>query len=231
MQRSRRGFLAIAALAIAVASVPPARGMDRADDLQASGFGPRASDRPRLTLTFVDFTELPEDISAALQAEVTDLVATLGVAADIQTMPPGSLLDTDAITLIVLPGVAPANLTRGVMGAVQREGASRVLWIYASSVAAGTRLGWGDRRRWSVQQREDFATALARVAVHEVVHLVCPWRDHDDQGLMAGMLTHASLTGSRIPFSRELRREFTLGVDSMAGAAFSVARGGPAPRH
>jgi hypothetical protein len=231
MQTSHPSVLAVAFLAIAGASVPGARGADTSDDRHSSGSAEPASGRPRLTLAFVDCAGLPDGLLSAVQAETAALVAAMGVDADTRTLPPGSDLDPEAVTLIVLDAATSPHLPRGVMGAVQRQGAIPALWIYSANVAAGSRLGWNVRARWTAFDRAAFATAMARVAVHEVVHLVCPWREHDRHGLMAGVLDQGTLTGSRLPFSRELRRDFTLGVDALAGDAFSVARGVPAPRH
>lgn len=231
MGPTHRGFLALAFLAIAGASAAAARGMDMSDDIPSFGHAERSSGRPRLTLAFVDCASLPAGMLAAVQAETLALVAAMGVDGDVRTLRPGSDLDPGAVTLIVLDAVSPARSMDGVMGAVQRQGAIRALWIYSGNVAAGSRLGWRARDRWSARDRDAFARAMARVAVHEVVHLVCPWREHDRQGLMAATMDRATLTGSRLPFTRELGRDVTLGVDALAGDAFQVARGGPEWRH
>ena len=231
MEPTHRGFLAIAFLAISGAHAAGARGMDISEDLLSSGHGRRDSGQPRLTLAFVDTANLPPDMLAAVQAETVALVAAMGVDGRVRTLPPGSDLDPSAVTIIVMDGQAPTRSMEGVMGAVQRQGALPALWIYSANVAAGSRLGWRARDRWSGHDQETFARAMARVAVHEIVHLVCPWRRHDREGLMAAILDRGTLTGSRLPFTRELRRDFVLGVDAMAGNAFSVARGGAQPRH
>jgi hypothetical protein len=227
MERARRGFLATALLAVAAASVPAAHGMDGSGDAQPFGSGGRADARSRLALSFVDCVELPADLLAAVRAETAAHIAALGVDAQIRTLPPGSDLDPVAVTIILVNAAPRTRLSRGVMGAVQRRGAIPALWIYAENVAAGTRLGWASRSRWTALERNTFATGMARVAVHEVVHLVCPWREHDDHGLMAGVLDRATLTGSKLPFTRELRRDFNRGVDALAGDASAWARGGP----
>jgi hypothetical protein len=152
----------------------------------------------------------------------------MGVEAEIRTLAPGADLDPDAITLILMNAAAPTHLNPGVMGAVQRQSAIPALWVFSANVASGSRLAWTTRARWSPRERDTFATAMARVAVHEVVHLVCPWRGHEPHGLMADVLDAATLTGTRLPFTRELRRDFTLGVDALAGGVFPVARGGSA---
>jgi hypothetical protein len=230
MEPTRRGFLAIAFLAITGASVTGARGMDVSEELLSFGRA-ASSGRPRLTLAFVDCAKLPPAMLAAVQAETVALVAAMGVDGQVRTLAPGSDLDPSAVTLIVMDGEAPARLKDGVMGAVQRQGVLPALWIYSANVAAGSRLGWRARDRWSARDQDTFARAMARVAVHEVIHLVCPWRQHDREGLMAAIMSSGTLTGSRLPFTRELRRDFMLGVDGLAGDAFSLARGGAEPRH
>jgi hypothetical protein len=232
MQRSHLGVLAIASLAIAGASVPCARGLEPFGDLPPFGLaGSHAAGRPRLAVVFVDYSGLSDPMLAAVQAETASLVADLGVEADVDSLPPGAVLEPGAVTVILMNGTAPGHMTKGVMGAVQREGSMRVLWIYSSNVAAAARLTWSKRSRWSGRDRDGFATAMARVAVHEVVHLVCPWRGHDDHGLMAGVVGWETLTGSRVSLAPGLRRDFGLGVDALSGAAFAVAHGEPAPRH
>lgn len=229
MHWCRANLLAIASLAVA-ASAPDARGLDMSDDLDASVFASRASSPPRLTLTFVDCAELPGEMLAAVQAETAALITALGVAAETRTQLPGSELDPAALTLIVMNTSAPGRLSRGVMGAVQRRSTIRSLWIFPENVAAGARLGWKARNRWSVREREIFSKAMGRVAFHELVHLICPWRGHDGRGLMAGVLDNATLTGSAIPFTRGLRRDFARGVDALAGVALPVAGTQPAGR-
>jgi hypothetical protein len=112
------------------------------------------------------------------------------------------------------------------MGVVRREGSARVLWVYSAGVAAGARLPWEGRSKWLSQQRSSFARAMARVAVHEVVHLVCPGRDHDRDGLMAQTLGAARLTGPSLPVGLALRRDFAAGVEALLGRPFVVARDG-----
>jgi hypothetical protein len=231
MEPTRRGFLAVAFLAVTGAAAPEVPCMDISEDLLSSGAARRGSGRPRLTLTFVDCANLPPAMLAAVQEETVSLVAAMGVDGDVRTLPPGSDLDPASVTLIVMDGESPTRRMEGVMGAVQRQGVLPALWIYSANVAAGSRLGWRARDRWSADDKDAFVRAMARVAVHEVVHLVCPWREHDREGLMAAVMDRRALVGSRLPFTRELRRDFVLGVDALAGDAFSVARGGPAPRH
>jgi hypothetical protein len=231
MEPTHRGLLAIAFLAITGASAAGAHGLDVFADVQWSGQAERDSARPRLTLAFVDCANLPPAMLAAVQAETVALVAAMGVHGEVRTLAPGSDLDPSAVTLIVMDGDASGRRMEGVMGAVQRQGVLPALWIYSANVAAGSRLGWRGRDGWSARDQDEFARAMARVAVHEVVHLVCPWRQHDRQGLMAAILDRRTLTGSRLPFTRELRRDFILGVDAPAGDAFSLARGGAEPRH
>jgi hypothetical protein len=67
---------------------------------------------------------------------------------------------------------------------------------------------------------------MARVAVHEVVHLVCPGRDHDPDGLMAQTLGAARLTGPSMPVSLALRRDFAAGVEAILGRSSVMARDG-----
>lgn len=214
MHRFHPSVFAAAFVAVAAVSVPRAVAVD-----VAAG----RADRPRIKLTFVDFVELPARLLAAAQAETVAIVERLGVDVDVRTVPPGEALEPEELTLIVMKG-APAQLTPGVMGAVQRGSSSRVLWVFPANVAAGMRLDWSKRSHWSAREREGFAVAMARVAVHEVVHLVCPWREHDQGGLMAGVLGHSTLTGFRLALTRELSRDFALGVDSMGSGAVSAVR-------
>jgi hypothetical protein len=225
MGPTHRGVLAVAFLTFAGGSVPASRGMD-ASDLRSFESRGTPSARPRLTLTFVDYALRSAEIVDAFQAETAALVAAMGVDVDVRTLYPGAALDVGAITLIVMDGEAPSRQMRGVMGAVQRQGALPVLWIYSANVAAGSRLGWKARDRWSADDRDAFVRAMARVAVHEVVHLVCPWRAHDRRGLMAGVMDRSTLTSSRLPFTSDLRRDFGLGVDALRGASFPLAEAG-----
>lgn len=184
----------------------------------------RTPSAPRLTLTFVDFARLPPETLAGFQQESAELMARLGVQTELRSAPPGATLDADGVTLIVMDGFSPRRMRAGVMGAVQRQGAARVLWIFPGSVADGAGLAWDQRRAWSSRDHAAFLTAMARVAIHEVVHLTCPWREHDRRGLMAAVLDRASLVGSGIPLSSELRRDVALGVAGLSGDSRQMAR-------
>lgn len=224
MPRAR--VLAFAFLILASLSAPPSSATPAPDRLQTPApFGLGAA-RPRLALGLVDFAGLPAEALASLREETAALTASLGVDADLVALPPGAVLEARAVTLILMNGGAPTPLKPGVMGAAQREGTTRALWIYSAGVAAGARLDWGRRNRWTGRERRVFATALARVAVHEIVHVVCPWRAHDDEGLMAGTLDSAALTGVSIPVSFELGRAFAAGVDALAGGSVALVRTG-----
>jgi hypothetical protein len=188
------------------------------------------SSRPRLPLTLVDFAGLPGEVVSSVGDEIALLATTLGVEAELRAVPPGAVVDAGALTVILMNGPAPATLTPGVMGAVQRQGTTPALWIYPASVAAGARLRWEERPRWSDRQRSAFATALARVAVHEIVHVVCPGRVHDADGLMAGRLDAKALTQARPRVPLGLRRDFTAGLDAWGGAALRVAQRAGLPR-
>jgi hypothetical protein len=227
MEPIHRGVLAVAFLAITGAAAD-ARAVEVSEDTASPG---RRLVRPRLTLAFVDCAGLSPSLLSAVQEETVALVAAMGVDASVRTLAPGSDLDPAALTLIVMDGEPPTRAMEGVMGAVQRQGAIPALWIYSSSVAAASRLAWRVHESWPEDDRDAFARAMARVAVHEIIHLVCPWRGHDRQGLMAATMSRGTLTGTRLPFSRELRRDFMLGVDARVGDAFSLARGGLAPVH
>lgn len=193
------------------------------------GGAPGSSPRPHLPLTLVDFAGLPGAVLSSLRDEIAALAATLGVEAELRTVPPGSLLDPGALTLILMNGTAPPALTPGVMGAVERRGTAPALWIFPAGVAAGAGIPWQARPRWSARQWFTFATALARVAFHEIVHLVCPWRDHDANGLMAGRLDARTLTRGRPRVAPDLRRDFAAGLDAWGGATPQVAQRGAHP--
>ena len=124
---------------------------------------------------------------AAVQRETAGLIGTLGVDADIRTQPPGSTLDPDGVTLILLDRTAPSRLASGVMGAVQRERTTRALWVYSATVAAGTRLGWGGASGGPSSSASPSPVPCARGGSRGRAPS-CPWREHDPEGLMAGVL-------------------------------------------
>jgi hypothetical protein len=218
MQRVHSVVLAITFLG----SAGGALGMEISD-----GFA--VPDPPRLVLTFVECEPLPNDLLAAVQEKTAALVETMGVRAEIHTRPSGSSFDPDTVTLIVMDAPRRPHKAR-VMGVAKRKSATRALWIFSSSVAAGARLRWDDRHRWSAPTRDAFATAMARVAVHEIVHIVCPWRRHDEGGLMAEVQGATSLLEARPELSRALRTDFVLGVDALSGSTFEMARAVASPR-
>jgi hypothetical protein len=207
----------VLAAALAAAGVPHASAQELDDPIA-------------LAITVVDLRELPREVLHAAWSHASGLLDRLGARLRIRWAQAGDVQDPGGITVVVMPGRPAARLKATVLGAVQPAGAPRVLWLFPEVIAdALDRLPGTAGSPGSPKERAALAVALGRVAAHEIVHLVCPWRPHDREGLMAARMSPSVLRGGPLVIDDDLRRDFALGVGSQAAGRRRTADAGSTP--
>jgi len=133
----------------------------------------------------------------ALAGEVRALLAPAGLELAWEAAAPD---ESDAgptlrVVLLAAEQAGPSD----VMGSVQRGGASRTAWISLRGVerTLGLPAGRG-AAPWPPGSHRLLAHALARVIVHELVHLLVPDLPHTRGGLMAPRLGRPFLTAQQV---------------------------------
>jgi hypothetical protein len=168
-----------------------------------------ARERPVLSLVWVDVVRLAPSAYPHAAREAADLIARMGVQAVMRQAAYDAVLEERELAVIVLPRHPTSSGRPLVMGATRRGVPTRAVWIYLEGVA-GT-LGLGPPALWSPVQQREGGRAMARVAVHELVHAVVPALPHAPQGLMAERM------------SRRLLLSDELALEAATGAAFRAA--------
>ena len=218
MRSSRRCSLAFVVTVACVVPVRPARGLDVSGeaDYGAPSSPSSVGEVPLVRLSLVDLQGLGPGVSGGASAEAAAVLDRLGARVEVRSKRPGDAHDPRDLLVVVMPGHPGPLLQRSVMGAIQRDAPTRALWVFPRTIAAALGLA-GDAAAWTAVERARFATALGRVVAHEIVHLTCPWRDHDRSGLMAARMSRATLRGEALDLEDELRRDFVLGASAQAG--------------
>jgi hypothetical protein len=224
MRPSRRWSLAVVLSLAAAVPARPARGLDVSGEADyGSPAVPSPSDDPPLVrLSLVDLYGLAADVGAPAAAEAAAVLEGLGARTEVRRKAPSDAHDARDLLVVVMPGDPGPLLQRNVLGAVQRDAPTRALWVFPRTIAAALGLST-NAAGWTAPDRARFATALGRVVAHEIVHLTCPWREHDRSGLMAARMSRATLRGEALDLEDELRRDFVLGAVAQAGGSPRVA--------
>ena len=225
MRSSRRCSLAVVLSVAAVVPTRLARGLDLSGeaDYGAPAAAPSPDDAPLVRLSLIDLHGLTPDVGAGASGEAAAVLDRLGARIEVRSKRPAEAHDPRDLLVVVMPGDPGPLLARTVLGAIQRDAPTRALWVFPRTIAAALGLAL-DPSAWTAAERARFATALGRVVAHEVVHLTCPWRDHDRSGLMAARMSRATLRGEALDLDDELRRDFVLGAAAQANRSPLVAR-------
>jgi hypothetical protein len=188
--------------------------------------GSPASSGPRdLALIWVDVLGSARFAFPEASREILSLLDRMGVQAAVREGSPRTVSGESELTLILLPERPPgARLDRSVMGATHRtrEGV-RAVWVYAGGVGATLGLDVTRVGDWRAQDRKDFAIALGRVVVHELVHAVTPDRPHLKGGLMAQRMNRRLLLASNLVIDAGTAEAFRLAVSGRPTAPEAVA--------
>lgn len=207
MRWSRPFLLAVA---LAAAAGPRLQGLELDPGPQARAAAEAVA--PLLEIAVVDLDELAPDALRAAWSQTAAVLERLGSRARIRPAAPEDVQAPDEITVVLMPGLPGPQLRPTVLGAVRRTAAPRVLWLFPEAVAASLGLPTAARAASTPQEQAMLAVALGRVAAHELVHLVCPSRPHDRDGLMAERMSQAILRGGPLAIDDALRRDFERGV-------------------
>jgi hypothetical protein len=225
MGSTRRCALVFVASVACVFPARTARAFDVSGeaDYGAPAPAPALDDAPLVRLSLIDLHGLAADVAAGASGEAAALLDRLGARIEVRSRQPSEAHDPRDLLVVVMPGDPGPLLARTVLGAIQRDAPTRALWVFPRTIAAALGLV-PDMAAWTAADRARFATALGRVVAHEVVHLTCPWRDHDRSGLMAARMSRATLGGEALDLEDELRRDFVLGAAAQADRSPLVAR-------
>lgn len=228
MRSSRRCSLVLVASVACVVPGRTARSLDLSGqaDHGAVAAAPR-DDAPLVRLSLIDLYGLSPDARAGASGEAAALLDRLGARIQVRSRRPSEAHDPRDVLVVVMPGDPGPLLERTVLGSIQRDAPTRALWVFPRTIAKAVGLA-PDPGAWTAVERARFATALGRVVAHEVVHLTCPWRDHDPTGLMAARMSRATLRGEPLDLEEDLRRDFVLGAAAQADRALRLARDGTA---
>lgn len=161
---------------------------------RVSAWGAEASEPPRLDLLWIDAARVAEGAFPDMAAESRALLAALGTDVRWSDHPQGAYLDPKAIAVIAVP-TAPhgPNRHRHVMGSTRMRTEGVAIWVFPDQVAWTLGLRLDQRSSWGDVWEERFARALARVASHEIVHVLGATA-HARRGLMAAEMDRAALT-------------------------------------
>ena len=149
-------------------------------------------------LVWFDFGELLPSDEADVEREVRSIFCRLGVDVGWQIGGSGHILNDDARVPqipVILRKRSPRRLE--VMGQVPQDSSVRpVVWVYLDGVKAALGLDGSVRRgHASRQASRAIATAVGRVAAHEVIHALAPYQPHAAHGLMRSSLGRTALLG------------------------------------
>jgi hypothetical protein len=175
----------------------------------------RPSARPAdLSLVWVDVMGVARFAFPDASREIVSLLDRMDVRATVRLGDAHTVSTDSELTVIVLPGRPPgAKLDHAVMGATNRSSQGvRAIWVYADGVSAT--LGLHRRRGvpWVNSQRGEFAIALGRVVVHELVHAVAPRQTHVKGGLMAERMGRSLLLASPLAIDAATSEAFRAGL-------------------
>lgn len=174
---------------------------------------------PAVRLTWVDVQGLARDVRRGAAAETATLMKPAGVHVTWQTSDGGPReLARDEVQVVVA-AAAPPSMDQRTMGAAHpRLEGPRSVWVFLSAVRAALGLDADVRRLLAPADKNRLAQAVGRVVLHEVVHVLAPWRPHADAGLMCGRMASATLRQPR------LRLEFELLEAIRSAAAGEIVR-------
>ena len=176
-----------------------------------------------LRLVWIDREAAAETARAIVLAESARLLAPSGV--DVSwTVSDGRqrVAEEGEVHVVVVPA-PPRHLRAHVMGAAQPSPHGvRVVWIFASSVRAAIGLPSSVRHVLSPDEADRYGRALARVVLHEVVHVTAPERPHSHGGLMAARLSRSTLEDASMKIDTGLAAIFRLASAARPAQALST---------
>jgi len=150
-------------------------------------------------LVWFDFSELLPSDEAEVEREVRSIFCRLGVDVGWEIGSSGRMLDDYARVPqipVILRKRSPRRLE--VMGQVPQDANVRpVVWVYLDGIKAALGLDPSVRPGHASEvASHSIATAVGRVAAHEVIHALAPRQRHAAKGLMRSALGRTALLGT-----------------------------------
>jgi hypothetical protein len=178
---------------------------------------------PRLQLVWIDVLGSAPYAFQGAARETSAILADAGVEAAWTLGDASTVTSADELKIVLMPGTTKgARLPEHVMGGTRRGARSHTTWIYLSNVLWALGLQEKAARRLSVQEQEQVARALGRVAAHEIVHAVAPDLPHSAHGLMAGKLGRDYLVQETATLAPAEQRAFRAGMAEFGSATASA---------
>jgi hypothetical protein len=176
-----------------------------------------AAERPVLRFLWADVQQRAEAIRPFVVAETEDLVGAAGV--DVAWEDGGGVREIlrGEIWIAVLSTPHPGRAT--VMGSIVPG--RRAVWVFLPAVRSALGLRAEMPRLVAPSDARDIGRAVARVIVHELVHIGAPDHPHAG-GLMESHLRRTVLTRDGVVLSPAMAR-------ALAAAAAPAARGDAPP--
>lgn len=112
------------------------------------------------------------------------------------------------VTIILSPSVPEGpgwRLDRSAMGAYLISGDSSAVFLFSPRIRAALGLPSAGQRMLRPRERRELARAVARVAVHELIHRLAPTLPHAASGVMQSRLDRRALTGGRLSIDETSR--------------------------
>jgi hypothetical protein len=171
-----------------------------------------ARPRPHLRLVWFDPASAAPFAYSGVSGEVRSILGAAGVDVVWEEGTAGPLAPGAIAVILLNAEPARVALRPYVMGcAVKGEGRS-VLWVNLTTVARMLGLDPRSHVAWSGRERRDVATALGRVAAHEIVHVVAPELPHARQGLLSATLDRYHLVYQRLRLDADSADGFLRGM-------------------
>lgn len=187
--------------------------------------------RPRLRLVWVDVHRIADAARPAAFAEAAALLGTAGIRAAWEQNDGRQREVQPGEVVVVLVAEPPSPIGAEVMGAAQpSHGGMRVVWVYVGSVRQALGLPRSAPGMFRPIEAQRLGRALARVILHEVVHVTDPERPHALRGLMARRLDRSVLENGGLRVEPELHQVFRVaaGAGDTAPPETTVAASGGA---
>jgi hypothetical protein len=143
--------------------------------------------------------------SGEIRSEIDSILRNAGVSVRFANRPvPGAL----GVTVVVTPSEpsgAGWNLRPTAMGVYLAAETSSTVFVFYNRVVRVLGYSGASKGLALPAERRDLSRAVARVAVHEIVHRLAPEMPHASDGLMQGRLTRQVLTRERVSLDESSR--------------------------
>jgi hypothetical protein len=180
-----------------------------------------ARERPVVRAVWVDVSGTVDGHAAVREA--IRLFATMGVRLEMRVAPPGTSIDPATEIQVVGVPSDKARRADSPLGSTTSGGA-RVAWVNCGRVRELLRPHGG-----RVREGAALATAVGRVAAHELVHALVPERGHAGSGLMAPRFGPDALESAALAVDGATRTAVLRLFSRSSSAAFPPASGASGP--